>query len=292
MENDFYKHYHYNVGDINCIHPLGKHIIVPHPDKSRKFQLLKEFSIIGNPESLASGKQIGDLFTGVLSTISFKNKFNLLKDETYISVPEFRYNLVNFFKNANCVPVTSEFFVDIHVNSLTRKNGNILYDYFNALDIEQNEIFNNFYFDSGEINEEVGEDDIIIFPITSGDDIIDYNLFLEFIKEKQIKYRKIFWNAEPNKIYRKNYDDSMDTINLEIDDLLKTVKEKNPTIIGHRSGIFDIIFHMIPKSKTYCFYRKDNQLQSEWNFKSKNLKYYEKYKDYIESRENFNEIFI
>lgn len=292
IDRDLYEYYHYDIGDIHCRHPRGNNIIVPHPNKDRKFQLLKEFSIFGNPDSFPEGKHIGDLFNGILSLVSFKKKFNLLDEPIYISTPENRYDIVDFFSNAKCIPVTTEIFVDVHVNSLARKNGTTLYDYFHVLELNQDEIFDDFSFSSEDILDEITEEDIIIFPITSEDFILDYNLFLDIINEKEIKYRKIFWNTEPNKIYRKNYANNMETINLEIDVLLKTIKEKNPTIIGHRSGIFDLIFNLIPESKTYCVYSKKSPIQMEWRFKSDFPNHYEVYRDYIEKRKNFNEIFV
>jgi hypothetical protein len=291
VDQNVYEYYHKDVGDIECRHPLGSRIIVPHPDHERKLKLLNEFSVFGNPGTNADGKHIGDLFNGIFSLISLRKKSNTLNQNIYISAPEFRYEIVNFFKNANCIPVTSDIFVDIHICSLNRKNDLTIYDCFSTLDLESNDMFDDFNF-SGNVDNNITEDDIIIFPITSGTNILDYNLFLKIINEQGLGYNNIYWNVEPNLLYRKNYNDQDKTLNLSIMDIMTTIKEKNPIIIGHRSGIFDLIFSMLPDTRSYCVYDTNDQLQLDFRFKYDNPRHYDRFETYIERRKNFVEIFV
>lgn len=189
--------------------------------------LLSQTNSFGNYGTIIhQGKHIGDLFNGILSLISFRQKNNLLKFPTYISVPENRYEIVKFFKNANCIPTTTDDYIDIHVNSLKNSGDVFLYDYFFSLGLEEEEIFDDFYFSHGKSLDYITEDDIIIFPITSGAEVLNYSLFQNYIETEKINYKKIFWNTEPLVNYKKNYNINSEIININIADLYLQLKKK------------------------------------------------------------------
>jgi len=249
--------------------------------------------IYGNPHTFECGQGIGDLFNGMLALASIKKKNNEINYETKISTPFIRYDLVNLFKNANFAPITQIFNKNLHVVSMGESRKNYydpltVYDYFKLNNLNGDEIFNDFNLD-GVVSENITSDDVIIFPITSGAKILDNGIFLNYLNNEIKHFNNVYWNIEPHRNYRKNIPDNSKLLDLSISNLLTTIKHKKPKIIGHRSGIFDILFSIFTDVEMYCFYDIRDPVQMNWILKNENEL---NFSSYINKRTKFKEIFV
>jgi len=263
----------------------------------------------GNQETWDThGGHIGDMFNGILSLVSVLRKNNVPLNNIQISSPLYRQEIVNLFGINTCAVHR---FNDLHVHKTdmllstlrgstginipcTISHPHNIWDYFSRFDLTGDDIVEDYCL-SGDVRHDITSDDIIIFPMSYGANIIHYNIFLEFIKNNIHNYRNIYWNIEPEgegKVkYRINYPkvDNKFRLNLGISDLITTLYKRNPTIIGCRSGLFDIMFHILKTSRIFCFCDTSDIIQSRWRFKE-NCKLYQNFQTYIKDRVHYNEI--
>lgn len=250
--------------------------------------------IYGNPHTFSQGQGIGDLFNGILSIVSHKQKQEKINEPIFISVPQIRNEIVHLFNKGNCIPINEPILnKNLHVVGIERTKELVrpisLYDYFIFRDLEGKDLFEDYHIPTSKMDLDIMEDDIIIFPMTSGAKLLDNKIFTDILNQTFKKYRKIFWNKEPNNNYRNNTPAAVNTINLGILDLLSILKTKKPKIIGQRSGMFDILFHTLPEIEMHCIYDTKDPIQMLWKLKNQNEKLF---LDYINKRDKFNEIFI
>ena len=265
--------------------------------------------VYGNQETWSThGGHIGDMFNGILSLVSILRKNNVALSSVQISAPQYRQEIVNFFGVETC---TVSKFNNLHVcktdmllNTLkdsvdvdpisTITHPHNIWDFFSRFNLTGEDMFEDYNL-NGNIKHDITSDDIIIFPISYGANIIHYNMYIELIKKYIPSYRNIYWNVEPGgegrAKYRENYPkiDNKFKLNLGISDLITTLHKKNPIIVGCRSGLFDIMFHILKKSRIFCLYDTSDIIQSRWRFKD-NCKIYQNFQTYINNRGNYNEI--
>jgi hypothetical protein len=271
--------------------------------------------IFGNGRSWPDhGAHIGDLFNGLLSIVSASQKNDKNEEPIYFSAPKHRHEIINMFSYTNIEPSVEQNFIETHVNSTDEHLSVIapiihpskrewishddydinIWDYFSRFNLTSDDMFEDYFLEGG-IIEDVTDKDIIILPISSETDIIHYDTYLEFIKNNISEYNNIYWNVEPKSDQRFNYRPNYPHVeeryilNSSIGDLINTIDKKNPIIIGHRSGIFDIIFHILKNTRVCCFYDMRDPIQRLWRFKS-NSKNHQNFDKYIEERSQFHEI--
>lgn len=242
---------------------------------------------------------IGDWFNGMLSLASYNKKMCIdVSTEIGVNLP--RKDIVALFESAKFTPVEPKApITNLHLDYLyrvyasNRPNRYLMWDYFLLRGITENNIFSDFTI-TGFVDEKVTEDDVIIFPTNGGAELLNPNVYLPFIGKKK---RNVYWNKELLP-YRNNIPSGAKTLSLGLMDLLATLIVKKPKIIGHRSGIFDIFFHVLPphNNQVYCVYDKRNEIQMLWQFKAtmpyNQVHVPEEFKNYIAKRSTFYEVFV
>ena len=239
---------------------------------------------------------IGDWFNGMLGLASYLKK-QKSDTVTNIGVNIEREDIVNLFKYANFNPIRPTLpITSLHVDNLvnTKSNTYSMWNYFLLRNLTQNDMFTDFNIE-GIVNEDITEDDIIIFPTTNGAELFNPEIYTSLIDDKF--KGNVYWNKELIP-YRDNIPKDARILSLGLMDLLATIISKKVRIIGHRSGIFDIFFHVLPpnNNKIDCVYDIRNEIQMAWQFKAtmpyKNISTPIEFYEYIHCRETFTEIFI
>jgi hypothetical protein len=245
---------------------------------------------------------IGDWFNGMLSLASLKKKIgNTANTEIGVNPP--RRDLVALFEAANFVsvepkpPITS-----LHLDHLyqahseghaIRSTRYFMWDYFLLRGLNEADMFGDFKV-TGTVQEHITEDDVIIFPTNGGAELLNPNVYLPFVGKVK---GNVYWNQETIP-YRNNIPQGAKTLSLGLMDLLATLIAKKPRIIGHRSGIFDVFFHVLPpcNNQVYCVYDRRNETQMLWQFKAtlpyKQVHLPKEFSDYARSRTTFYEVFV
>lgn len=254
----------------------------------------------------------GDLFNGLLSLASYakKNKDSSIK---FISAPLSKFDIVSLFYAEKMIPVLPDnmqtieklHICDVHAHALNtnspflkfckNRTTNTVWHYFLLRGITQEDILKNFSI-TGTPNMSVEEQDIIIFPSAGGDGskLLPPEFYLNFIEDHYPGNRKVYWNKETNSLHKNNCPPKGDILTSSIKDILATLFHRNPIVMGHRSGIFDIMFHVLPPNRTSdvtCFYetsQPNKQLHADWCLKGDNVP--EQFKEFSESRKYYREI--
>lgn len=146
----------------------------------------------------------------------------------------------------------------------------------------------------GKVSNLVSSNDIIIFPSSSSAELIDPSVFLH-LAENDESSGKILWNVDPHGIYRNNIPVNSNVLNLSLTDLIVTILVKKPKLILQRSGICDILYHVLKEySNTITvLYNINDNIQMAWQFgfriKFDQFEVPQEFQDYNNIR-NFKEI--
>ena len=194
------------------------------------------------PQSLA----IGDLFNGILSIVALNNRDLVNKDKRIeIFVPEDRLEILKFFSYYGVTRAKdiNESFLGLHVQDiLPNKSSYKFWDYFSGRGLQSKDLEISYFFD-GKASNLISSNDTIIFPTSSGAELVDPSVFLHLARNSGTD-GDFFWNLDPHGMYRKNIPDSSNVLNLSITDLMVTILVKKPKLILQRSGICDILYHV------------------------------------------------
>lgn len=253
--------------------------------------------------------QTGDLFNGLLSLASYARKVG---DDSrkLISTPISKFDVVSMFENENMVsvvPNNNQNIQGLHVcdivaqavrtNSpnlkLLRRDRIGVWDYFLARGITQEDILTEFYM-KGTPDMSVNEEDVIVFPTTGGDGRTYFHpeFYLKAIDHFFPNAGKVYWNKEATlSHYKPNSPTDCNVLKMGIADMLATIIARNPRVIGHRSGIFDMMFHVLPTDRTsqvVCLYELEQPIHIDWCLKGRNVP--EQFKEFSEKRKSYLEI--
>jgi hypothetical protein len=237
---------------------------------------------------------IGDCFNGMLALSSYKKKTNQIDKISYVKVPPHRAELVNIFSNANLVPVHNVDYDLCFSTFLIPNVDHSFYGYNYGIGLNGDDLFDNYNIE-GKIIESITSDDIILFPTISGHQyLVNPNIFIDLIHKYELPYKNIFYNSDPDNSYVEKFIDNSNIKILKhsINDILYTIKHKNPIIIGQRSGMFDVIFHTIKKARAYIIFDINTPYQEVNSFLNMDDSRKKAFEKYSKERMNFTEIYI
>lgn len=176
---------------------------------------------------------------------------------------------------------------------MPNKSSYYFWDYFTGRNLQSKDLEISYLLD-GSVSNLVSSNDIIIFPTSSSAELIDPNVFLHLTKNDESS-GKILWNVDLHGIYRNNIPVNSNVLNLSLTDLIVTILVKKPKLILQRSGICDILYHVLKEySNTITVsYNINDNIQMAWQFgfriKFDQFEVPQEFQDYNNKR-NFKEI--